>query len=228
MRATSDPGQGAPALGPLPPHGVIDNFLPDADRKALVDWAIGQEAAFRPAQVFYGEGGHQQQVNLEIRIALKHCGVGPFEPLIRQQLKLRMAAIASAAGYTGPHPASIEFELNAYGDGAHFAPHIDIPTGADRRSVGYAKGEDRVISAVFYFFHEPKGFTGGALRIYRFGADPHDCGPDDRVALEPVQNRLVIFPSWARHGVEQVQCPSGEFTDYRFALNCWFCRKLGG
>jgi Rps23 Pro-64 3,4-dihydroxylase Tpa1-like proline 4-hydroxylase len=85
-----------------------------------------------------------------------------------------------------------------------------------------------VISAVDYFFREPKGFTGGALRLYRFGADPSDCGERDCVAFEPVQNRVVIFPSWARHGVERVSCPSAEFADFRFALNCWFCRRITG
>jgi hypothetical protein len=24
-----------------------------------------------------------------------------------------------------------------------------------------------------------------------------------------------------------VSCPSGRFADYRFGLNCWFCRELG-
>lgn len=112
------------------------------------------------------------------------------------------------------------------GDGGHFAQHIDIPVGPNRRTVGEQPGEDRFISAVYYFFAEPKRFSGGALRLYRFGADPAACGDSDSIAFEPLQNRLVIFPSWARHSVDRVTCSSEEFADYRFALNCWFCRKL--
>lgn len=212
--------------GPMPPHGVIDRFLADEDRKALLAWAIEQEERFRPAKVFYGQGGRKNRVNRKSRIALRHRGIGPFEPLIREQLFASLDQIMALAGYKGPEPRSIEFELNAYGDGAHFAPHIDIPVGPNRRETGEREGEDRFISAVYYFFNEPRAFSGGALRLYRFGADSAHCGAADSVAFEPVQNRLVIFPSWAKHAVERVSCPGGAFADYRFALNCWFCRPL--
>ena len=91
--------------------------------------------------------------------------------------------------------------------------------------MGAGEGEDRVISAVYYFYREPKGFSGGALRLYRFGADAQDPAADaGSIAFEPRQNSLVCFPSWAKHKVEAVSCPSGKFEDYRFGLNCWFCR----
>ena len=138
-----------------------------------------------------------------------------------------MPEIMGAAGYRGPEPRSLEFEVNAYGEGAHFAPHVDIPLGPRRRTLGKEKGEDRLITGVYYFFREPKRFSGGALRLYAFGTDPAVCGPDESRAFEPVQNRLVIFPSWAQHSVDRVGCPSTDFADYRFALNCWFCRKIG-
>jgi Rps23 Pro-64 3,4-dihydroxylase Tpa1-like proline 4-hydroxylase len=216
----------AKPTGPMPPHGTIDLFLPDEDRRALLVWAIGREAQFRPAKVFYGDGGRENRVNPRSRMALRHPGIGPFEPLIRDRLFANLDRIMALAGYNGPEPRSIEFELNAYGEGAHFAPHIDIPIGPNRREAGERAGEDRFISAVYYFFGEPKGFSGGALRLYRFGADAANCGETESMFFEPVQNRLVIFPSWAQHAVERVSCASGAFADYRFALNCWFCRRL--
>ncbi|MGN6849593.1 MAG: 2OG-Fe(II) oxygenase [Sphingomicrobium sp.] len=213
-------------LGPMPPHGCIEGLLTDADLQAFLSWAIEQEAAFKPAKVFYGPGGRKDRLNPKSRIALKHRRIGPFEPLIRDRLFQHLPQIMEIAGYKGPEPRSIEFELNAYGEGAHFAPHIDIPIGANRQETGEQDGEDRFISAVYYFFREPKAFSGGALRLFRFGVDPERCGEHDSVAFEPVQNRLVVFPSWARHAVERVACKSGDFADHRFALNCWFCRKL--
>jgi hypothetical protein len=210
----------------MPPHGCIEDLLDHEDLKAFLSWAIAQEAAFKPAKVFYGPGGRMDRVNPKSRIALKHRGIGPFEPLIRTRLFAQLPRIMEIAGYRGPEPRSIEFELNAYGDGAHFAPHIDIPVGPNREETGEQQGEDRFISAVYYLFREPKGFSGGALRIFRFGADPERGGEADSVAFEPVQNRLIVFPSWARHAVERVTCESGQFADHRFALNCWFCRKL--
>jgi SM-20-related protein len=216
----------ATATGPMPPHGAIDLFLADEDRRALLAWAIEQEPRFRPAKVFYGDGGRKNRVNPRSRTALRHPGLGPFEDLMRNRLFANLDRIMALAGYKGPEPRSIEFELNAYGDGSHFAPHIDIPIGPNRREAGEREGEDRFVSAVYYFFREPKAFSGGALRLYRFGADPENCSEVDSVTFEPVQNRLVIFPSWAQHAVERVSCESSAFADYRFGLNCWLCRRL--
>ena len=78
-----------------------------------------------------------------------------------------------------------------------------------------------MISAVYYFHREPKAFSGGALRLYRFGVDPHDPASEaDSVAFEPRQNSLVCFPSWAVHKVDLVRCASDRFEDFRFGLNC--------
>ena len=89
-------------------------------------------------------------------------------------------------------------------------------------------GKDRIISAVYYFHCMPKGFSGGDLRLYRLGADPLGEGkePGNHVDIEPVRNSMVAFPSWIMHEVRPVSCPSGDFRDYRFAVNCWDCRPL--
>jgi len=214
--------------GQLPPFGVLNDFLHQDLHDALLEWTVGEEAAFEPAKVFYGEGGREHGVDPKVRIGLKRFGLGPFEQAVGEQLLSRLPEIMAAAGYRGPEPRSIEFEITASGDGAHFGHHLDIPLGTGRRTVGREKGEDRMISGVYYFHSEPKRFTGGALRLYRFGIDPDDAGVDDSVAIEPLQNRLVVFPSFARHSVELVHCPSGAFADYRFGLNSFFCRRLGG
>lgn len=207
--------------GPLPPCGVITDFLPDDLRADLLDWVISEEAAFKPAKFYDGEGGREHKEDPEVRVGLKRFGIGPFEEAIRERLLERLPEIMALAGYRGPEPRSIEFEITASGEGAHFAPHLDIALGPDRRTVGRNDGEDRAISTVYYFHREPKGFSGGALRIFPFG--PSD---DGSVAFEPVQNSLVAFPSFARHAVELVHCPSRQFADYRFGLNCFFCRQV--
>ena len=87
-----------------------------------------------------------------------------------------------------------------------------FPIGPDRKPLGARKGEDRVISAVYYFHNLPKGFSGGRLRLFRFGSDPADHDDGDNIAIEPIDNSLLVFPSWAQHGVERVSCPSGNST----------------
>lgn len=214
------------AKAPFPPHAQLLNFLPEPDVGALFDWAIAQEAQFKPAKILYGEGGRESGLRPSVRQTLKHCGLGELEPMMRARMFERLPEIIAAAGYRGAEPRSIEFELNAYGDGAHFAPHIDIPVGGSRRTVGYEEGEDRVISAVYYFHRLPKAYSGGALRLFRFGVGPADVCASDSIAFQPIHNSVVVFPSWAMHQVEPVSCPSGRFADFRFGLNCWFCRRL--
>jgi SM-20-related protein len=199
--------------GPMPPCGVINDFLPLELHDQLLEWTIAQEPAFNPAGVYYGEGGREHAVDPDSRVGLKRFGIGPFEPLIGERLLDRLDEIMAAAGYRGPEPRSIEFEITASGDGAYFGPHLDIALGAGRRTIGRNRGEDRMISTVYYFHRLPKAFSGGALRLYRFGVDEEDVGEGDSIAFEPARNSLVAFPSFARHSVEPVRCPSGEFAD---------------
>ncbi len=91
--------------GPMPPSGTIDEFLEDQDRKALLAWAIEQHAKFRPTKVFYGEGDRRNRVNPKSRTALRHRGVGQFEPLMRERLFANFSRITALAGYKGPGAA---------------------------------------------------------------------------------------------------------------------------
>lgn len=219
-------GSNAPT-GPMPPHGRIPDFLAEADRLALLDWAISHEREFRPAKVYRATEG-RGNVDPRMRTALKLRDLGPLAAVLRGRLTAAFPQISTAAGYRGGEIHSIEFELNAYGEGAHFAPHVDIPVGPGRQPLAGEQGHDRVVSAVYYFHQEPKVFSGGALRLYRFGVAAEHARQSDVIDLEPIQNSLVIFPSWVMHSVETVHCPTGRFADFRFALNCWFCRQLSG
>ena len=113
-------------------------------------------------------------------------------------------------------PAKFEMELVAHGDGAFFAKHIDTFTG-----IADLPAAHRMISAVYYFFAEPKGFSGGALRLYPLLDANDEANYRD---IEPVSDMLVCFPSFAPHAVRPIACPSGRFGDSRFAINNWICR----
>jgi Rps23 Pro-64 3,4-dihydroxylase Tpa1-like proline 4-hydroxylase len=121
---------------------------------------------------------------------------------------------------------SYEVSLVAHGNGAHFVKHTDMPIGPGRRPLGGDESgkQDRLLSAVYYFHAEPRGFTGGDLRLHRFGSED---APGDYVDVEPADNRLVVFPSWVLHEVRPVSVPTGRFEDQRFAVNCWLCARLG-
>jgi SM-20-related protein len=213
------------AQWPLPPYVQLEGFLPAELHGALLKWVLANEAKFRAATVA-NRLDENSRIDPEVRIAQTMRDLGPARAAIEAKLLDALPALIAATGIKGPEPRSLELELAAHGDGAHYDAHLDIPVGEGRRSIGARPGEDRVLSAVYYFYNAPKAFSGGELRLYRFGAKPTEEKAGSRVDIAPINNSLVAFPSWATHEVRRVSCPSGAFRDYRFALNCWFCREI--
>jgi predicted 2-oxoglutarate/Fe(II)-dependent dioxygenase YbiX len=196
------------------PHAQLRDFLPGKELGALLAQVLGNPEKFNPARI---RSGDDSVVNADRRVALTSGDFGPLEEPIRQRFLDSVPAIMAATGASGPAPAIIEMELAAHGDGAFYSVHTDIPIGETRKR--RRPEPDRVLSSVFYFHAEPKGFSGGELRLFGLGPDA------DHVDLQPVNNSLVVFHSWVPHEVLPVRCPSGEFRDYRFAINCWFRRE---
>ncbi len=206
---------------PLLPYARLTDFLPDEELAVLLAWVLGHEHLFAPATIMSGDTA---LVNAAWRVGLTCRQLGPLEPLLRRRMLEALPELMARTGATGPEPSTLELELAAHGDGAHYRPHTDLPIGA-RRKLRTIR-DDRVLSSVLYFHAEPKGFSGGALRLFRLGAEENNDDESGFVEIAPTQNSLAVFHSWVRHEVRPVHCPSCEFRNYRFALNCWFRRKL--
>jgi Rps23 Pro-64 3,4-dihydroxylase Tpa1-like proline 4-hydroxylase len=189
---------------------------------ALLDWTLANESAFAPSSVI--GGGYAP----DIRVSDRAQEIGPMRPLLEPHLMALWPQIAAAAGSKPFAPDFVELEIAAHGDGAFFRAHSDVPVGPER-GLGKATAlpGDRIVSAVLYYHRSPRGFSGGALRLYRFGARTGDEARDgDFVDVAPRSNSLVVFPSWVLHEVRPVSCPSGRFEDRRFAVNLWFRREI--
>jgi Rps23 Pro-64 3,4-dihydroxylase Tpa1-like proline 4-hydroxylase len=197
------------------PYARVQPFLPEHEHSALVDFVLAQADQYRPATI---RSGNDSVVNPSRRVALVSRDFGPLEQPLRQRFKEILPTLMDSLGASGPEPPIIELELAAHGDGAFYGAHTDLPIGAGRKRRDHEP--DRILSAVYYFYAEPKGFRGGQLRLFDLGAD------DSFRDLEPEQNCLIAFHSWTRHEVRRVSCPSGAFEDYRFAINCWYRRDL--
>lgn len=212
---------------PLPPYVQLTDFLPAEEHQELLDWVLAQEASFKPAKIINDGSGSKSLLDPQIRIGLTTRKLGPLQPMLERRMREALPTVEQAIGCKSDATA-IELELAAHGDGAHYRAHLDISYGEDRKIVGAEPGQDRVVSAVYYFHHEPKAFSGGALRLYRFSARPltSEVAAADYIDVQPLQNSLVAFPSWVTHEVRTIHCPSGRFLDFRFAINCWFCRKV--
>ncbi|HEX4737237.1 MAG TPA: 2OG-Fe(II) oxygenase [Allosphingosinicella sp.] len=206
--------------GPLPPWQRYSAFLEEEEREGLLRWTLDQREWFKHSTVVGG------LIDPERRASESTGKLGPFRPVFEQKIGRLLEDIFRRTGVRPFEPEYYELEIVAHGDGAHFAPHTDIPVGPGRKPLGGDRSgkQDRLLSGVYYFHREPKGFSGGALRLYRFGSE--GGAPEDWIDVEPEQNSLVVFPTWATHEVRPISCLSKDFADSRFAVNVWLCRAL--
>ena len=196
--------------GPLPPYRCIRDFLTTDERNDILEFSIANEARFKSTEILRGGIG---EINPQQRASVGLRDFSPAKDLLRARVTALCPKLIAELRVTSFVPAKVELELVAHGDGAFFRRHIDTVTGP------VAKGRStRMISAVYYFYTEPKAFAGGALQLYRFGRVE---SADDFIDIQPEQNALVAFPSWVAHEVLPITCPSGRFADSRFAVNCW-------
>lgn len=209
-------------VGPLPPHRSFKGWLPADDHAALLEWTLGQEHGFEPTTVIRAGA---EVIDPASRKSSRLPRFGPLKEMFVGHVMDRASEIFAGAGTRPFEVGRVEVEIAAHNDGAHFYAHTDIPIGGHREGLEGNEGYDRVVSAVYYFHGEPKGFSGGELRLHRFGGSGAE---GEFVDVAPDQNSLVVFPSWARHEVLLVSCPSGRFADSRFAVNCWLHRKRPG
>jgi Rps23 Pro-64 3,4-dihydroxylase Tpa1-like proline 4-hydroxylase len=156
------------------------------------------------------------KVDPQVRRSRSLRGLAPMDGVLRRRVRARLPSLVADLRVSSFVPSRIELEMVVHGDGDHFSRHIDTAVGAGDDP---PKG-DRVISGVYYFHREPKGFEGGELRLHAFGVA--DAGFVD---IEPRPNILVAFPSFAPHEVLPVRQPSPDFAGSRFAVNCWIYRE---
>lgn len=210
----------SPRRGPMPPWHRYSAFLGEVEREELLGWTLDNWGRFQPSTLAGGVLDPERRVSERLR------ELGPLRAVFEGRIRSLLDDLFRRTGTRPFEPETYELEIVAHGDGAHFARHTDIPLGPGRRPVGGDdRGtQDRLLSGVYYFHREPKAFSGGALRLYRFGSE--DDAADDWIDIEPDQNSLVVFPTWASHEVRPVSCPSRDFADSRFAVNVWLCRTL--
>jgi Rps23 Pro-64 3,4-dihydroxylase Tpa1-like proline 4-hydroxylase len=200
------------ARGLMPPFRIYRDFLAPDEHGRLIAWALAHEACFAPSKVV----GDVYNPERRCSVSLQESAGKTWRQELRRRINALVPTFFADLGVPPCDVSMKEFEMVAYRDGAYFKPHIDTMSGAFR-----PEGGDRILSGVYYFHREPKLFSGGALRLYAFGAG----GKGAFVDVPPEQNMLVLFPSWAEHEVGAVSCPTGEFADSRFAVNCWLYRK---
>jgi hypothetical protein len=205
-----------PASSPLDriaPYVVRDDFLPAEDLRMLIAWTLAREVDFASTLV----GGPHGRVDTAIRASrsLPPKTFAPQRAFFLDHLLPLVPDLCTALGLQPFTVGRVQLGLVCHNDGDYYRRHIDTAVTTTGPIA------TRMISAVYYFHPEPKGFSGGELRLHPFSPRAKTGAFTD---LAPAQNRLVVFPSWAPHEVMPVSCPSGGFAASRFSVNCWFHR----
>jgi SM-20-related protein len=192
------------------PHFVLHNFLPAPQHEALLAWTLAQESRFTPA----GIAG--QTINNSIRRCERLNDLGPFATLFTQLLTDSYQSWLLTLDAAAFDQTSVELQIAAYGDGAHFAFHTDTGSGTSHAPTR------RMLTAIYYFYRTPRLFTGGDLHLYDLRARP---GSEAFTTIAPEQNSLLVFPSELGHEVTPIIQSTGHFADFRFVVNCWLHRN---
>jgi SM-20-related protein len=194
----------------MPSHLVLRDFLDGATVAGLLDYALSRQSDFAPTRLA------SKAVDPLFRVSTGLRELDGYRQILKAKILGLVPSLISQLRVTPFDAPKLETELVAHGDGAFYKRHVDTQTLRRREAIGI-----RVLSGVYYFHVEPKAFTGGALRLYAIGSN----NDENFVDIEPVNNSLLVFPSWAPHEVRPVSCPSKRFIDSRFAINCWLRRQ---
>jgi Rps23 Pro-64 3,4-dihydroxylase Tpa1-like proline 4-hydroxylase len=196
------------------PVVVFDEFLVAQEWAGLLQYTLKRGEEFTQAGVLDAGGASRTDDDYrrsQVLYELDHCQ-NLFVDRIVSYLPHVLARL-----HQPPFPISrFEVQLTAINDGQFFKKHKDD----DSDSV-----HTRAITFVYYFFREPKAFSGGALRLYDTELDRHgNVSAGSHQTIHPVQNQIVFFPSDCLHEVLPVGCSSHEFADSRFTVNGWVHR----
>ena len=195
------------------PVMIVDDFVGGAATEQLLQYAIAHESNFRPSKVALG---HVAVIDESRRVSRVNSEIDTIMPLIEPVIRKTVDEAIPKLGLVNVESYRLEPELTWSGDGGFFKMHTDT-LYRDRLA------NQRIITMVYYFYRQPKAFTGGQLRVYGLGAHATNCISE----VEPQLDRAVFFPSWFPHEVLPIHCNSNTFSDGRFAISCWIRKNPG-
>jgi hypothetical protein len=213
---------GRPGTLPLPPGGdvpvpflLIDDALPRDRRDAIWTEAFGTYDSFTPATVIDEDGRYSDDAVRSSRLIETAAG-SALDVVDRVRAELDRAV--AAFGLDGRPEGHAEVQVTWHGDGDFFRCHQDRPNERVEAI------DTRAVSFVYYMTRTPRPFTGGELRLYDWLFDGESWRAERWTLVEPVDNRLIVFPSNAFHEVRPIALSSADPEDGRLTVNGWIHR----
>lgn len=191
----------------------IREFLSAENYRGLFEHVLGRREAFGAATIV-PRGGQEPALDERIRRGQTLDDLGSFAELLAEQIKEQLAEVVSRLGHPAFPVGRIELQATLSEDGDYFRLHRDSD-GSDTRELTF----------VYFFFPEPRRFSGGELRVFQTGLVDGRLVPTDRSqTFVPRGNVAVFFPSRHEHEVLPVRVPSKLFDDARFSVTGWIHR----
>ena len=205
---------GAPEEHHPTPFVRIPDFLTAARQDALLNAVRKGPEHFVPARIRKKAKG---KIDLDTRAAL--VAERPVKLRIRPWFMAELGRVVDDVfEHFGVHDVRehhVELDVTAHRDSGFYLPHRDTGSG---------RSGSRLVSFVYYFHREPKGFAGGELLLYDTCLATDDYRATAFSRIEPVNNSLVFFPSDYYHEVLPVRAESDAFENARFTVNGWLHR----
>jgi SM-20-related protein len=198
---------------PLMPVAILDEFLVAEEWRSLLGYSLSRIPDFRNTEVVGRDGsGVLDPATRRSRVLYD---LGPFHGVFAQRLATFLPYVLMRLGQPAFAMSQLEIQLTATNDGEFFRTHADNDAAGVR---------GRQITFVYFFHREPIGFAGGQLRIFdtEIPEDGRSVATGPHRLVYPQQNQIVFFPSWCRHEILPVACPSHDFGDSRFTVNGWY------
>ncbi|MEO0436660.1 MAG: 2OG-Fe(II) oxygenase [Pseudomonadota bacterium] len=190
---------------------IIDDFLAPHEYADMLAFAIQHREAFGAGTVVTGPQ------NARKNLAFLDFAEHPHSKLVTNRLLTWLPVLLQRLSLAAFPVHQVESQLTASNDGHFYRAHVDRDSNTQL---------ERVLTCVYYFGKTPAQFSGGALRIYDaiLSQNPVDR-PSEQAGsfqqIEPLANRMVVFPSDCFHELLPVRCPSRRFEDSRFAITNW-------
>lgn len=186
----------------------IDNFFTKEETSRLFDYVLQHESEFVPTSTSTND--------VDYRRSLIIYSFPEFDQLITKRITAILPDVFRKLNLESFPISEIETQLTSHNDGNYYKIHNDN---------GSTDTATREFTYVYYFYREPKAFSGGELLIYDSKIENNFyVNADTFHTVEPRNNSIVFFLSRYLHEVLPVSCPSQAFADSRFTINGWVRR----
>ncbi|MGD1703328.1 2OG-Fe(II) oxygenase [Dapis sp. BLCC M229] len=188
---------------------VIENLFTNLETQQLLNYIWQRKSDFVPTTTSTKAENYRRSLVLH--------SFPKFRELIVKRIKEIFPDVLNKLSIPAFSIAEIESQLTAHNDNNFYKIHNDN---------GSPDTATRVLTYVYYFYREPKAFTGGDLIIYDSQIQgKHYVKAETFKTIEPTNNSIVFFLSRYMHEVLPVACPSQAFADSRFTINGWIRRN---